>query len=101
MKQYGCITCHVIPGVTAAKGAVGPALTNFGDRTFIAGRLRNEPENLVLWIQHPQRVRPGTAMPELGVSDTDARHIAAYLYTLSSNRGGPPFIMPTSTRPGH
>ena len=101
MKEYGCITCHVIPGVGAANGAVGPPLTNFGDRTFIAGRLRNEPENLVLWIMHPQRVRPGTAMPELGVTDSAARHIAAYLYTLSSNRGGPPFVMPPKTRPGH
>ena len=101
MKQYGCITCHVIPGVAAARGAVGPPLTNFGDRTFIAGRLRNEPDNLILWIQHPQRVQPGTAMPELGVTDADARHIAAYLYTLSSNSGGPPYLIPESKRPGH
>jgi cytochrome c1 len=99
MKQYGCVTCHVVPGVTTAAAAVGPPLRNFGDRSFIAGRLRNEPETLVLWIMHPQRLKPGTAMPELGVTDSSARHIAAYLYTLTANRNGPPYLLPESARP--
>ncbi|PRY20191.1 hypothetical protein CLV70_12572 [Pseudosporangium ferrugineum] len=30
----------------------------------------------------PQAVEPGTAMPDLGVTSTDARDIAAYLFTL-------------------
>ena len=30
----------------------------------------------------PRRVRPGTPMPEMGVTERDARDIAAYLYTL-------------------
>jgi cytochrome c1 len=35
----------------------------------------------VLFIRHPQQVSPGTAMPELGVSERDSRDIAGFLYT--------------------
>ncbi len=42
----------------------------------------NTPDRLVQWIQHPQHLRPRSPMPEMGVTDGDARDIAAYLYTL-------------------
>ncbi len=79
---YGCAGCHTIPGVAAAHGNVGPPLTRFGDRTYIAGMLRNTPSNLVRWIRDPQGVVPGNAMPNMGVTEAQARDIAAYLYTL-------------------
>jgi cytochrome c1 len=82
MQGYGCTACHTIPGLSNAKGNVGPPLTRFGDRTYIAGMLRNTPANLVRWIRDPQGVVPGNAMPNMGVSDAQARDIAAYLYTL-------------------
>lgn len=34
------------------------------------------------WLREPQRVNPDSAMPDLGVSERDARDMAAYLYTL-------------------
>lgn len=92
---YGCGSCHVIPGVPAAEGRVGPPLTDYADRTFVAGKLRNEPDALVRWIRDPQLVTPGTAMPALGVTELDARDIAAYLYTLQANRLGPPHLIPS------
>ncbi len=64
------------------KGNVGPPLLGIGDRSFIAGMLSNEPANLIRWIRFPQSVVPGNAMPNMGVSDQEARDIAAYLYTL-------------------
>lgn len=81
-STYGCGACHVVPGVTGAEGMVGPPLTSWARRVYVAGNLPNTPENLVLWIRHPQAVEPGTAMPDLGVNEEDARDIAAYLYTL-------------------
>jgi cytochrome c2 len=33
------------------------------------------------WIEHPRAVNPKTAMPELGVTRTEARDMAAYLYS--------------------
>ncbi|MGC3864263.1 c-type cytochrome [Micromonospora chersina] len=82
IAQYGCGSCHTVPGVDRAGGLVGPPLTRFGARSYIAGELPNNADNLRRWITDPQAVEPGTAMPKLGVSAIDAQDIAAYLYTL-------------------
>lgn len=82
VRRYGCGSCHQIPGVRGANGVVGPPLDDFARRKYIAGNLPNEAESLVAWIMDPQAIEPGTAMPTLGVTETDARNIAAYLATL-------------------
>jgi cytochrome c len=84
IARYDCGSCHTIPGVADARGMVGPPLFFFGRRTYIAGELPNTPENLVKWIQDPTSVEPNTAMPKLGLTDQQARDVAAYLYTLIS-----------------
>lgn len=85
MIQYGCRTCHVVPNVPGAVGKVGPSLESLSQRSYLAGSLPNTPENLVQWIMHPQHFRPGTAMPEMGVSDPDARKIAKFLEANPGN----------------
>ena len=82
IEKYGCGACHTIPGVKEADALVGPPLTHFAERSFIAGQLANTEENLARWIRNPQEVEPGTAMPNLGVSAEDAENIAAYISTL-------------------
>lgn len=82
LQDYGCGVCHVIPGVPTAEGLIGMPLSEWGDRSFIAGRLSNEPEDLIAWIQAPESIKPGTAMPNLGVTEQDARDMSQYLYTL-------------------
>jgi cytochrome c1 len=72
----------MIPGIEGADGLVGPPLIHFGSRVYIAGEVTNTPEHLLAWIEAPQAIEPGTAMPNLGVSEAEARDIAAYLYTL-------------------
>lgn len=79
--NYGCGACHQIPGIPGARGRVGPSLKGVSGRIMLAGEISNSPANMMLWVQHPQLVEPGTDMPELGMSDQDARDIAAYLYT--------------------
>ncbi len=69
-------------GHTRASGLVGPPLTMFARRSFIAGELPNTPENLAKWILNPKTVEPKTAMPDLGVTPSQAQDAAAYLYTL-------------------
>lgn len=82
IQDYGCDACHTIPGIRSANALVGPPLTGWAGRHYISGRLANTPDNLIRWIQYPQAIEPGTAMPNMGVTDQDARDIAAYLYTL-------------------
>ena len=82
IRRYGCQGCHSIPGIRDARGVVGPPLDHLAQRVYLAGELPNTAENLMHWIQRPHDVHPRTAMPEMGVTDQDARDIAAYLYTL-------------------
>lgn len=82
IQQYGCGSCHTIPGVAGADATVGPPLDRWAERVYIAGTLPNEPGALVRWIIDPDSVEPGTAMPDLGVTPSEAQDIAAYLFTL-------------------
>ena len=83
IQQYGCGSCHQIPGVPGATGGVGPSLEGVQGQSYIAGVLPHTPDNMVRWVQDPQGVDPRTAMPDLHVSERDARHIVAYLYSLA------------------
>ena len=79
--QYGCGSCHALKNVRNATGMVGPPLDGVALRVIIGGHLSNTPENMERWIRDPQHVSPGTAMPNLGVGEGDARDITAFLYT--------------------
>lgn len=78
---YGCGACHTISGIPRADSYVGPPLNQFGQRHYIAGNLPNTADNLIHWLQNPQSVEPGTAMPDMNVTAADARNMAAYLYS--------------------
>ncbi|VTU31611.1 putative bifunctional cbb3-type cytochrome c oxidase subunit II/cytochrome c [Variovorax sp. PBS-H4] len=83
LHQYACNACHSIPGVTGSSVHVGPPLDGIARRTMIGGRLANTPDNMVRWLRRTHEVDPRTAMPEMGVTEQDARDIAAYLSTLN------------------
>ena len=82
MAQYQCTACHAIPEVPGAAGNLGPPLDGFGRRSYIAGGIPNTPAALTRWLDNPQALKPGTPMPDLGVSPEEARHMAAYLMSL-------------------
>ena len=86
IQQYGCVSCHTIPGVTGATAHVGPPLAGIASRTFIAGLLPNTRDNMVRWLHDPQGIDPLSMMPSQGVSEQEAAHIAAYLATLTADR---------------
>ena len=82
LRQYGCARCHTIGGVPGADGLVGPPLTGIANRMYVGGVVTNTPDNLVRWIMNPKAIDAKTAMPAVGVTEAQARDIAAYLYTL-------------------
>ena len=81
IERVGCGACHTIPGV-GGRGRVGPPLDAMGERRYIAGELTNTPDHMIEWLMDPQAVRPGSGMPDLGVTEQDARDLAAYLLQL-------------------
>jgi mono/diheme cytochrome c family protein len=82
--NFLCATCHHIPGIVGPSHPVGPPLDGIGSRQYIGGVILNTPENMVRWLQHPQEIDPLSAMPSMGLSDEEARDIAAFLYTLDT-----------------
>lgn len=82
VTQYQCGACHTIPGVQGAAGREGPTLEYIGRLSYIAGGIPNQPANMLRWLRVPHAVKPGTEMPPMGLTEQEARHIAAFLYTL-------------------
>jgi cytochrome c2 len=82
IRKHGCSSCHTIPGIRGADALVGPPLDRIASRTYVAGVIPNSPENLVRWLLDPPKVDPLTAMPNLRLSEADARDIASFLSTL-------------------
>ena len=82
IAEKGCGACHMIPGIEGANGLVGPPLTLMGEQIFVAGLLRNTPQNLAAWVLEPQRFVPGNAMPSTGLTPSEALDVAAYLETI-------------------
>jgi cytochrome c len=80
--RYGCGSCHTIGPIREARGLVGPPLTGVADRVYIAGVLQNTQSARAMWIQNPQAFVPNVAMPNLGLTRTEAEDISAYLQTL-------------------
>ena len=79
--RYGCPSCHEIPGIPTARSRVGPSLRNIVAQQYLAGQLLNTPDNMARWIRTPQEIRPDSAMPDMGLSEDQARDITAYLYS--------------------
>src|SRR5204862_8000749 len=79
--RSACVGCHTIKGVSA--GMLAPDLTHFGSRAMLAaGMWPNTPENVAAWVRDPQRLKPGVKMPTLGLTDEQAKAVAAYLTGL-------------------
>ncbi|MBM1170831.1 c-type cytochrome [Microvirga arabica] len=85
IHAYGCGTCHTIEDVRGARGKVGPRLENYAQQHLLAGFLPNTPPNLIAWLMNPVALKPNTGMPAQGVTEAEARHMAAYLYSLGSD----------------
>jgi cytochrome c oxidase subunit 2 len=82
-----CIACHAINGYEGAEARVGPDLTRFAQRQKFAGYILDNDvdsgaENVSAWLKDPQAVKPGSQMPNLGLSDAEVADLVAYLRTL-------------------
>lgn len=81
-ETTACINCHTVAG-TVATGRFGPDLTHLMTRETIAsGVAPNTPQNLRLWIQNPDAIKPGSLMPAMNLSNQEFDRVTAYLLTL-------------------
>lgn len=82
IDTYACTACHGVPGFEGPHGSLGPTLAGIATRPHIGGRVPNDPQTMAAYLQNPPAVDPPTRMPPLGLTEEEARHIAAYLFTL-------------------
>jgi cytochrome c oxidase subunit II len=81
-ETTACINCHTVRG-TDANGRFGPDLTHLMSRATIAsGAAQNTPENLRLWIENPDAIKPGSLMPAMKLSDSDLDALVRYMQSL-------------------
>jgi cytochrome c oxidase subunit 2 len=81
-ETTACINCHAIGG-TVANGQYGPDLTHLMSRkTLASGAAANTPENLRLWIENPEAIKPGSLMPAMKLNDADLDALVRYMATL-------------------
>ena len=84
----GCGGCHSLPGLPGATGVHGPILTNVVLRPTLAGEtIPMTPENMTRWLLDPPALKPGTPMPNVGLTEQQARDITAFLYSQPRNPG--------------
>jgi cytochrome c oxidase subunit 2 len=77
----GCGGCHTVQGLST--GMVGPNLTHVYSRSAFAGDTFDmTPDNLAMWLRNPPGVKPGSDMPNLGLSNAEVNNLVAYLQTL-------------------
>lgn len=81
-SRYACTSCHSIPNSGGAAALAAPPLDHIAVRKLIAGKLPNNPPNMMRWLQNPEDAVPGASMPDLNITEKDARDITAFLYTL-------------------
>jgi nitric oxide reductase subunit C len=67
-----CVACHAVGGVG---GIVGPPLDDV--------RNRKSRADLLAWIANPQTIKPGTAMPQIDMTEAQRAEIVDYLLSLS------------------
>ena len=82
----GCVTCHTVRGVPNSTGILGPNLTNVALRpTLTEAGFPNTPDQMARWILDPPAMKPGTIMPNLSLTDQQARDVVAFLYSYPYN----------------
>lgn len=74
-----CLACHAI---TTDMPSAGPNLAGFASRETVAGFRENNEEWLEEWLRDPQGMKPGTPMPQVGLTEQEMDDLIQYLRSL-------------------
>lgn len=94
----GCTQCHTVDfedndleiadNIVAEPGFNGPNLTHFASRNVFAGAYLpyegvSYDQALAEWLANPPEVKPGSFMPDLGLTQQEIDDLIAWMETLS------------------
>jgi cytochrome c oxidase subunit 2 len=80
-----CMQCHAINGLGPPEEAarIGPDLTHMASRdTFGAFLFDMTAEELTRWLENPAAMKPGSRMPDYGLTPEQIEALVAFLLTL-------------------
>jgi cytochrome c oxidase subunit II len=78
-----CVQCHAVDPGLEAQPSSGPNLAHFGSRNWFAGAaFENNTENLSNWLRDPPAMKPGSRMPDYGLTEQQIQELVAYLQSL-------------------
>jgi cytochrome c oxidase subunit II len=84
--NQSCVSCHAVtPANTTPEAArLAPNLSNFGERSRIAGVLDHSEEDLKKWLRTPDKYKPGNKMTNTygQLTDEQLDALAEYLLGL-------------------
>ncbi len=83
-ETAGCQACHVVGEMTKVRQARGTSYDIAPELTRVGSKVN--PEWLYDWVRNPRHFNPTTKMPNLRLTDGEARDIVAYLMTLKDER---------------
>lgn len=77
-----CMRCHSIAGM-AGNSTIGPDLTHLKLRkTLLSGMMENNPQNLLRWLEDPQKIKEGAFMPNFLLGNNEIKALVSYLEGL-------------------
>ncbi|MEA2452603.1 MAG: cytochrome c oxidase subunit [Actinomycetota bacterium] len=80
--EGACINCHAIQGTDAA-ATTAPDLTHLASReTFGGATFELNEANLAEWLADPPAMKPGSLMPDYGLSQDEITKLVDYLMSL-------------------
>jgi len=95
-QAKGCTQCHTVDygegvagtNIVAADAFTGPNLTHFASRNVFAGAYLpyeglSREDALRQWLANPPKTKPGSFMPNLGLTEQEIDDLIAWLETLS------------------
>ncbi len=83
-NEVGCQACHVIGDETKVREKRNTSYDIAPELSHVSGKL--SPDFIYDWIKNPRHYNPTTKMPNLRLTDSEARDIVAYLQTMSDSR---------------
>jgi cytochrome c oxidase subunit 2 len=80
-SERKCGDCHAV-SPSDTRPLIGPPLTHVASRMRLGGDRANTPENMALWVNDPQSLKPGNRMPDQHLAAAEAQAITAYMESL-------------------
>jgi len=84
VESVGCLGCHAIGDQTNVRAARGTSYDIAPELTRVGSKAR--PDWIFDWVRNPRHYNPTTKMPNLRLTEGEARDVTAYLVTLKDDR---------------